>query len=85
MDNKQPVNTGDPLNAAVAKVLRLAQTEMDISDVALAQRADVKVATLRRWLDDKRPLPASPFVRIAEALDVDPTEVIRRARLRLAE
>lgn len=85
MDNKTPATTGDPLNAAIAMVLRLAQTEIGITDVALAKAADVKVQSLRRWLDDERPMPASPFVRITEALRVDPSEVVRRARQRLGE
>ncbi|POH58757.1 hypothetical protein C3B59_18390 [Cryobacterium zongtaii] len=85
MDNKKPATTGDPLNAAIAKVLRLAQTEVDITDVALARKADVKVQSLRRWLDDERPMPASPFVRITDALGVDASEVVRRARQRLGE
>ena len=85
MDNMKPVDAGDPLNAAVAKVLRLAQTEVDITDVALAIQADVKVQTLRRYLDGARPMQVGPFIRISDALGVDSTEVIRRARQRLAE
>jgi len=85
MDNMKRPKTGDPLSAAIAMVLCLAQTEAHMTDVALAREADVKVQSLRRWMDDERPMPATPFVRIAEALGVDPSEVVRRARQRLAK
>lgn len=85
MDNTRAAITGDPLNGAIALVLRLAQTEARMTDIALAAKVDVKVQTLRRWLADERPMPATPFVRIAEALGVEPSEVIRRARQRLSE
>lgn len=85
MDNKQTLTTGDPLNAAIAMVLTLAQTEARMTDVALAKAAQVNVQSLRRWMDDVRPMPASPFVRITEALGVEPSEVVRLARQRLAK
>ena len=50
-----------------------------------AEGSDDALSQFRRWLDDERPMPASPFIRITEALGVEPSEVVRRARQRLAE
>lgn len=85
MDKKNLEKTGDPLHAAITLVLRLIQEEVQITDTAIAQKIDVKVQSLRRWMNDERPMPATAFLKIAEALGVDPNEVVRRARQRLSE
>ena len=85
MDKKEKNTTGDPLHAAITTVLRLIQEEAQITDVAIAKATALKVQSIRRWMDDERPMPATAFMQIAEALGTDPNEVIRRARQRLSE
>jgi ribosome-binding protein aMBF1 (putative translation factor) len=85
MDNKQPALTGDPLNAVVMRALRNAQHDAKMSDVALAQKVDVKVQTLRRWMDDERAMPASPFLRIAAALGVNVSALLDSAQAQISK
>jgi hypothetical protein len=85
MDNKQPARTGDPFNAAIMLALRNAQREARISDVALAQAVDVKVQTLRRWMDDERAMPASPFLRISTTLGVDVSQLLADTQAQIAK
>lgn len=85
MDNKQPALTGDPLNALVMRALRIAQADARMSDVALSKMVDVRVQTLRRWMDDERAMPASPFLRIAAALNVDVSALLDDAQAQISK
>lgn len=69
----------DKYISAAAAELRAAQARAQLTDTALAQRADVPVVTLRRYLKGERDTPVSVLMRIAAALNVDPGKILNDA------
>jgi predicted transcriptional regulator len=78
MDNKAD-KTVDPLVTAIAEILDAKQHKMKISDVSLAQTIGVSAQTVRRYMDGKRDMPTSVFVKITKTLELDSTKVVEDA------
>lgn len=70
-----PQSTCDPSAQGLAHRLRTARTAAGVSNAQLAQVCNVHLKTIERWQrsDDHATIPATAIVRIAAALDVDPT------------
>jgi transcriptional regulator with XRE-family HTH domain len=82
---KKVESSGDPLNAAVAAILKAKRYEIDISYDQLAIDSGVLPATLNRMLFDKRLMRMTDFFAVAEALRLDPLDVLARAKAAVAQ
>lgn len=75
------------LNAAVAAELRAEAGAKRLSDKALAEKAGVNYASLRRWLGkdtgNERHIDVAVLSTLADALEISPVEIVDRARKRV--
>lgn len=75
------------LNAAVAAQIRAEAAAANLTDKALAEKADVNYASLRRWLgkdkENVRAIDVSVLAALADALDMTAAEIVSRAQGRV--
>lgn len=71
------------LNAAVAAQIRAEAAAAKLTDKALAKKADVNYASLRRWLGkdigNVRHIDVAVLGALADALGLSAAEIVRRA------
>lgn len=70
---------------AASAELRAAQARARLSDLALAELADIPVTTLRRYLKGSRDTPVSALLKIAEALNIAPGRLLDAAAEQIKE
>ena len=75
--------SGDPLNNAIAAVLRMEQADQNLSDVFVYRKAGIARATYERAINDKRTMPMPVFILICQALGVEASDVAAKAFARL--
>lgn len=77
------------LNAAVAAQIRAEAAAANLTDKALAAKADVNYASLRRWLGkdsgNERHIDVAVLGSLADALGVPPAEIVQRAQARMQQ
>lgn len=75
------------LNAAVAAQIRAEAAAANLTDKALAQKAGVNYASLRRWLgkdvDNTRHIDVAVLYALADALDVEASYLVEQAQARM--
>jgi transcriptional regulator with XRE-family HTH domain len=71
-------------NRLVATELRLERERKHMTIEQLVRSSDMNRSTLLRYLYNERALPVPALYRIADALSVEPYELMARASARLA-
>lgn len=69
-------------NGAVAFELRLARHDSGMTIEELVQRSELNRSTMLRYIYNQRAIPVPALYQIANALDLEPAEVLARAALR---
>lgn len=71
---------GDARVSAVAAELRVEKAARQVSMDLLADRSGLPVHTLFQYLAGIRDMPLMTFLAICESLEVDPSELLRKAQ-----
>ncbi|WP_138444045.1 helix-turn-helix transcriptional regulator [Sinomonas susongensis] len=71
---------GDTRVSAVAAELRVEKSARQVSMDLLAYRSGVPVDVLFQYLAGIRDMPLMTFLAICDSLEVDPSELLRRAQ-----
>ena len=74
-----PSETADPYNAAIAEVFRMRKVEKRLTFEALEVLTGINLRTLKRLINGQRAIMLGNFIKLCEALDEDPADVIRRS------
>ena len=69
----------DPVNAAIAEVLRVRRAELELTLNDVAEASGIKFQAVQRYLQGDRPMLLSNFLALARALGLDPAEVMAQA------
>jgi hypothetical protein len=75
----------DPLVVAMAFELEHAQLDAGMTDVAVSKKTGIPVQSVRRYLNGEREMSSTQFLIVTEALDVDPADIAKAAKARLAK
>lgn len=70
---------GDNLEAALAKQISIELVERDMGQQDLAAAVGIEPATLSRYMNLKRSMPMPTFMKVAEALGINPATLMQRA------
>ena len=79
MAKPSPVHAGDPVLVALGEAIRSARLNRDMSQEALALAADVDRSYMGGIERGEHNLTLMNLVRIADAIDVLPSELLRRS------
>lgn len=82
MDTTIPTGK-DAHNSAVAAMFRARKAELRITFDALEAATGLKQQTLKRLVNDHRPIHIGDFMSVAFALELDPAAVIDAAEARV--
>lgn len=69
----------DPSEAQIARQIRVEMARIDMEQGILADRAGMARSTLSRYLQGRRSMTMPTFFRIAEVLELPPSELLERA------
>lgn len=76
-------NPDEGLNAAVAAQLRAERAAADLTMQQLADRAEIPLVSVQRYLRAKRDIDIATLYALCEALGVEPFDVVAAAQTRL--
>jgi len=74
---------GDKFEASLAIQIKVALVERGMSQKELAEAVHIEPATLSRYIKGHKSMPMPIFFRVAEALQVSPSELMNRAEARI--
>jgi transcriptional regulator with XRE-family HTH domain len=82
MDEDIKNHPGTRLNMAVAAEIRAERAAQGLTLEELSNASEIPVRTLIRLTKGERNINVNQLAKIGNALDVDPTELVRRALIR---
>ena len=71
--------TKDAYNSAIAAIMRARKAELRLTFEALEKSSGINLRTLKRLVNDERPFVMGNFVKLANALELDPAAVVQSA------
>ena len=69
----------DPYNSAIAAIMRARKAELRLTFEELETKSGINLRTLKRLVNDQRPILMGNFVKLAAALELDPAETVQAA------
>lgn len=75
----------DPVNDALAAELRGRKGDLRVTFEYLAAETGINLRTIKRLLAGERPIMFGYFIKLCEALDLDPAEVIESVEARASK
>ena len=69
----------DPYNSSIAAIMRARKAELRLTFEELEAGSGINLRTLKRLINDQRPILMGNFVKLAAALKLDPAAVVQSA------
>jgi len=73
----------DAFNAAIAMVLKLRRSELDITIQAVADASGLKYQAVQSYLSGERPITTGNLMALARALKLPPSQAMEDAEARM--
>lgn len=77
--NTEPRKRSDPIEAQIARQIRVELAERGMEQGELADRAGLARSTMSRYLQGQRSMTVKTFANVAEALGKLPSDLLKRA------